>query len=159
MNFHHRPARLAFLAVLALITVVSLLTLRAATDGDDERSPISVSTLKGPWALSLVGFTGCGQGSIYATFNLDGSGSSMATVQFHGQCGDAKTPNLPFVIQSVNPDGSGRANLSCGPGCGWNLIIQVAKDRQIFSAVDVDPVNPGNFLAGTAIRQLSSGDQ
>jgi hypothetical protein len=159
MNSYRRPARLAFLAVLLLVTLVSLVTLRAATYGEDERPQISLSTLKGPWALSLVGFTGCGQGSIYATFSLDASGSGTATVQFHGQCGDATTANLPFSIQSVNPDGSGRANLSCGPACGWNLIIQVAKNGQAFSAVDVDPVNPGNFLAGTAVRQLSSGDK
>jgi hypothetical protein len=44
-------------------------------------------------------------------------------------------------------------NLSCGPGCGWNLIIQVAKNRQIFNVVDVDHLNPGNYLEGTAIHQ------
>jgi|SRR5580704_5771887 hypothetical protein len=151
MNYYRRT-RLAQLAVLSLVTLVSLVTLAATA-----RAQISLSSLKGRWAMSLVGFTGCGQQSIYATFKLDGTGSGMATVQFHGQCHDSTSADLPFVIQSLNPDGSGRANLSCGTGCGWNLIIQVAKDGQVFSVVDVDPVNPGNFLAGTAVRQIDVG--
>ncbi len=105
--------------------------------------------------MSLVGFTGCGQQSTYAIFKLDRNGSGRATVQFHGQCHDSTATNLPFVIQSLNPDGSGRAGVSCGTGCGWNLIIQVAMNGQMFGVVDADPVNPGNFLAGTAGRQTS----
>ncbi|MBV8277932.1 MAG: hypothetical protein JO170_22085 [Verrucomicrobia bacterium] len=149
MKYHLRT-RLSQLAAAFFVTLVSV-----GTVANTNAQGIALSSLKGRWALSLVGSTGCGHQSIYATFKLDATGSGSATVQFHGDCGDTTTENLPFVIQSLNPDGSGRANLSCGPACGWNLIIQVAKDGELFSAVDVDPVNPGNFLAGTAVRQIA----
>ena len=142
--------RLPQLAAAFFVALVSL-----ATVATTKAQGIALSSLRGQWALSLVGSTGCGHQSIYATFKLDATGSGSATVQFHGDCGDSTTANLPFVIQSLNPDGSGRANLACGPACGWNLIIQVEKDGQMFSAVDVDPVNPGNFLAGTAVRLIA----
>ena len=148
---NYRPGmRLSQLAAVFFVTLVSLVTV-ATTNAQG----ISLSSLKGRWALSLVGFTGCGQQSIYATFKLDATGSGTATVQFHGQCHDATETDLPFAIQSLNANGSGTANLSCGPDCGWNLIIQVSRDRNLFTAVDVDPVNPGNFLAGTAVRQIA----
>jgi hypothetical protein len=149
MKYHPR-ARLSQLAAALFVTLVSL-----ASAATTNAQGIALSSLKGHWAMSLVGFTGCGQQSLYATFKLDSSGSGMATVQFHGQCHDSTETGLPFKIQSLSPDGSGTANLSCGPDCGWNLIIQVAKDGQLFSAVDVDPVNPGNFLAGTAVRLIA----
>ena len=152
MNYHCKLARPALLAALVLVTLTSVVVPGVAADGKAPPTTISLSSLKGLWALSLVGFTGCGQESIYATFNLNASGMGTATVQFHGQCGDSTTGGLPFVIQSLNANGSGTANLSCGPGCGWNLIIQVAKEGQVFSAVDVDPANPGNFLSGTAVH-------
>src|SRR5579863_7079831 len=98
MNYH-RPTRLAQLAVLCFMTLVSLVTLAATA-----RAQISLSSLKGRWAMSLVGFTGCGQSSMYVTFTLDRSGSGKATTQFHGQCGDSTETNLPFAIQSLNPD-------------------------------------------------------
>jgi hypothetical protein len=55
------------------------------------------------------------------------------------------------------PDGSGTGNLSCGPGCGWNLIVQVSENAQFFTAIDVDPVNPGNFVEIVAVRR-KTGD-
>jgi hypothetical protein len=57
------------------------------------------------------------------------------------------------MIQTLKRDGSGTANLSCGVGCGWEFTIQVDRHGTIFNLVDVDPANPGNFVAGTAIRQ------
>ena len=39
------------------------------------------------------------------------------------------------------------------PGCGWNLTIQVSPDRSSMNLVDVAKVNPGNFIAGTAVHQ------
>jgi hypothetical protein len=88
------------------------------------------------------------------TFTLNEYGVSSTTIKGHTSgCGDGVSTGTPFVVQSLNPNGSGTANLSCGPDCGWNLIIQVAKNRQIFNVVDVDPVNPGNYLEGTAIHQ------
>jgi hypothetical protein len=43
--------------------------------------------------------------------------------------------------------------LTCGVGCGWEFNIQVDRQRTMFNLVDVDPMNPNNFVAGTAIRQ------
>lgn len=71
-------------------------------------------------------------------------------------CGDSVVPELKSLIKSLTPNGSGRATLYCSHNtaiCGWSLDIQVAPDSNSFSAVDVDPQNPGNFLSGTAIRQ------
>lgn len=150
MNYIHQRKRLTMLGALSLITLVlAIPTGATAETGEDS---ITLASLQGPWALSLVGFTGCGQHSMYVTFTLDAQGQGTATIQSHGQCGNGTTTGVPFVIQTLNSDGSGTANLSCGPGCGWNLIIQVMRSSQVFSVVDVDPVNPGNFIAGTAIR-------
>ena len=59
-----------------------------------------------------------------------------------------------FTIQSLNPDGSGTAGLTCGSGCGWEFNIQVDRQRSMFNMVDVDFQNPDNFVAGTAVRQI-----
>jgi hypothetical protein len=44
-------------------------------------------------------------------------------------------------------------------GCGWVLTIQVDRKGAIFNMADIEPTNPGNFVAGTAIRQGSSEDE
>jgi len=88
------------------------------------------------------------------TFTLDAGGSGTATIQSHTSgCGDNTSSGTPFVVQGVKANGSGMANLSCGPDCGWQFTIQVAPNREIFSLVDVDPANPGNYLSGVAVRQ------
>jgi hypothetical protein len=155
MTSLRQPARLAFVAVLLLITIASLVAVSAAADQRRAPAPITLAKLKGPWAATIVGNTGCGLSTMYVTFTLDatGNGQGTATVVGHGQCGDATTSGLDFSVSSLNANGSGTAGLSCGAGCGWNLIIQVAKNAQVFSLVDVDPTNPSNYIAGTATHQ------
>ena len=96
-------------------------------------------------------------------FTLDSSGTTnSAVLVLHAGagagCGDRTLTGQTFTIQSLNADGSGTANLTCGTGCGWEFNIQVSRQRSenrphIFNMVDVDPANPGNFAEGSAIRQ------
>jgi hypothetical protein len=83
--------------------------------------------------------------------NTAGIGTN-ATIKQHGQCGDSVLTSQTFTIHTVNGFGTATGGLSCGPGCGWNLNIQMAPDRGSFNLVDVDPVNPGNFISGVAVR-------
>jgi hypothetical protein len=116
--------------------------------------PITLAGLAGPWQMTLTGFTGCGTTTMLVTFTLDATGSGPTTTTGHTSgCGDAVSSGNPFSIQSLNPNGSGKAGLSCGTACGWGFDIQVAKNGQIFNVVDVDPLNPNNYLEGTAIHQ------
>jgi hypothetical protein len=152
---HRFLAAIAFAAVLALAIVISGVP-PATTAGaqTSDRVPVTIAQLAGPWSVSLIGNTGCGWSSFLVTFTLDANGSGMATNHSHTSgCGDGVSTGIAFVVQTVNPDGSGKANLSCGPSCGWEFVIQVARNREMFSVVDVDPANPGNFLSGVAIRQ------
>jgi len=148
----YKPGRLALVALLLLITTVSAVTPSAAAD--QKAAAITLAGLKGSWTAAIVGNTGCGLGTMYVTFTLDafGHGSGTATIVGHAQCGDSTASGLDFNINSLNNNGSGTANLSCGVGCGWDLNIQVAKNSQVFNLVDVSPANPNNYIAGTAIR-------
>jgi hypothetical protein len=150
MNHHRRriaPSRLVVLVVLSLITVASLVKLSKAT------GTITKADLSGPWAMTVTGVTGCGETTMYVTFTLNSAGSGTSTQQGHSAaCGD-NTGSAPITITSLNPNGSGTANLSCGTGCGWDFTIQVSPDRSVFNLVDVSPANPGNFLEGVAIHQ------
>lgn len=151
---NYRRTILASLALLALAGVAWLTTLKAADLDDRNDAAITIRSLAGPWQMTLFGVGGCGTGTSVVNFTLNDCGLGSTVVKGHTSgCGDPSSSGNPFVIQSLNPDGSGTANLSCGPGCGWNLIIQVAKNRQIFNVVDVDPLNGGNYLEGTAIHQ------
>jgi hypothetical protein len=133
---HCRPARLVSLVVLSLVVVVAMTAPSSATG-------------------TIVGQTGCGFGTTLYTFTLNASGSSSnVTGTYHtAGCGDGTSSGNTFTIQSLNADGSGTANLTCGAGCGWNLNIQVSPDRSKFNVIDVSPANPGNFIEGVAIHQ------
>jgi hypothetical protein len=147
-----QPARAALL--FGLVTLVSFASVCAAAEGKAVRPAIKLCFLKGPWQMTLVGDTGCGMTTLLVNFTLNATGSGSATITGHSAgCGDQISTDLPFVIQTLNPNGSGSANLSCGPACGWQFNIQVNRSGTIFNVVDVDPANPGNFLEGTAIRQ------
>jgi len=93
-------------------------------------------------------------------FTLDKTGADhKAILRTHGACGDKRTIET-FSIDSLNHDGSGMASLTCNNqvGCGWVLTIQVDRDGKIFNMADIEPTNPGNFVAGTAIMQRPSGE-
>lgn len=161
MNHLRKPGRLAFLVVLALITIVSVVKLSRAAHDEEA---IKVGDLAGPWQAALLwSNSGCGPASGLVNFTLDATGSTnSATFVGHAGagpgCGD-QTTTQTFTIHTLNPNGSGTAGLTCGVGCGWEFNIQVDGQRTIFNLVDVDPANPNNFVAGTAIRQSHESHQ
>ena len=111
-------------------------------------------TLAGTWTATFSGFTGCGQTAMQAVIELDANGSGPATIKMHSSACDQVITGQTFTIQTLDPNtGAGTANLSCGVGCGWNLLIQVGAFKRVMNLVDVDPVNPGNYIAGVAVRQ------
>jgi len=159
MKYLHqlRPPHLGFLVVLSLVAIafgIGVQTLQAAPPG--------VARLAGPWQAALVwSGSGCGPMAGVVNFTLDKNGAdNKATLRTHGACGDNKTTET-FRIDSLNADGSGMASLTCnnGVGCGWVLTIQVDRKNTIFNMADIERTNPGNFVAGTAIKQRSSDDK
>jgi hypothetical protein len=143
---------------LLLVAIVSVVPLSAAADQTGTVTPPvarTLSALQGTWVATIVGTTGCGLESMIVQFTLDsaGKGSGTATIVGHGQCGNYKTSGLDFNITSLNANGTGSANLSCGTACGWDLRIEVARSNDVFNLVDVSPANPNNYIAGTAIKQ------
>jgi hypothetical protein len=152
----YRPGRAISVAMLVLVTVLTLAALCAAADGAAAKPTLTISQFKGSWAAAIVGNTGCGFTSMYVTFTLDANGQGNGTVSSIGHsagCGDGTGSGDNFNVTAFNANGSGTATLSCGSGCGWTFTIQMAKGGQVFNLVDVDPQNPGNYLAGTAIHQ------
>ena len=146
-------ASLALAAVLAAVAITTSMQTAGALHAQDYRPAITMAQLAGQWQMTLIGNTGCGFTSMLTDVTLDAAGSGTTNTTAHSSgCGQTGG-NGPFVIQTLNPNGSGTANLSCGPGCGWEFNIQVAPNRQIFNVVDVYAANPGNFLEGTAIKQ------
>ena len=113
---------------------------------------IGFADLHGPWAATLTGNTGCGLTSMHVAINMNATGTGTATITNHGQCGDSVLAGQTFKIVSLSTNGSGTANLTCGPDCGWIFRFQVAPDRQIMNLVNVSPLNPNNFLAGVAVH-------
>jgi hypothetical protein len=113
---------------------------------------ITNADLAGSWVATLHGFTGCGQHAMHVAINMGNAGVGTATITNHGQCGDSVLTAQSFKIVSLNTNGTGTAGLSCGAGCGWTFKFQVSPDRTIMNLVDVDPLNPGNFLAGVAVH-------
>jgi hypothetical protein len=151
-----RPSHLGFLVVLSLVTIafgIGAQTLQAAPPG--------VARLAGPWQAALVwSGSGCGPMSGVVNFTLDKTGvDHKATLRTHGACGESRTTET-FRIDSLNSDGSGMAGLTChsGVACGWVLTIQVDRKGTIFNMADIEPTNPLNYVAGTAIRQGSAED-
>ena len=129
------------------------------------RAQSAIAGLAGSWQATLLwSGSGCGPAAGLVNFTLDSTGTTnSAVLVFHSGpgegCGDSTLTGQTFTIKSLNADGSGTANLSCGPDCGWEFNIQVSRSiirgakPDIFNLVDVDPENPGNFVEGSAIRQ------
>ena len=113
---------------------------------------ITPSDLHGNWTATFTGITGCGPTAMQFVMKLGAAGTGTGTLTMHGQCGNSVVPDLAFRVLTLDTNGAGTANLACGPGCGWNLRIQVSPDRQIMNLIDVDPLNPGNYIAGVAVH-------
>jgi len=113
----------------------------------------AATSLAGPWQMAISGNTGCGLTTMLVDVTLNASGfGNNATITMHGSCGDSVITGQTFQILSISGR-TAKANLSCGAGCGWNLDVQIEPKYTSFNLVDVDPVNPGNYIAGTAIRR------
>jgi hypothetical protein len=142
------PARVGLLAALGLVAILSVPKLSKATGA------IGKEDLAGPWQIALGGNTGCGSSAMLFNGTLNNAGSGTGTLVGHSTgCGDSVSPGQSFTITSLAPNGSGKATLSCGAGCGWDFTIQVSPDRTTFNLVDVDPANPNNTPAGMAVHQ------
>jgi hypothetical protein len=113
---------------------------------------MQISDLAGNWSAVLTGFNGCGNAAIQFVGTIASTGVGTGTLTQHAGCGDTVVNNASFNIFTLNGSGTGTGGLGCGAGCGYNLRIQVSADRRVMSIVDVDPVNPGNFVSGVAIR-------
>lgn len=148
--------RIAGLLALGLVAVVAMVRPSKASIGN-----ITKADLAGPWQATLVGNTGCGLVSMLVTFTLNGSGTATnAAITTHlsgpstpGCTDGSVTTGQTFTVSSLGGNGSGKAGLSCGPGCGWVFDIQVSPDRGVANLTDVDTANPFNTPTGTMIHQ------
>ena len=156
MNLRDYPTRVVVIALLTLVTIVSVVKFSRASIGN-----ITKADLAGPWQATLIGNTGCGLVSMLVTFTLNSSGTATnATITSHlsgpntSTCIDGSvTTGQTFTVSSLGSNGSGLAGLSCGSGCGWVFNIQVSADRAVANLVDVSTANPFNTPTGTMIHQ------
>ena len=164
MSYLQQPKQMGIVLLSAACLAMLAVPLVKLARADNNKNMVRVEDLAGPWQAALVfSNTGCGPASGLVNFTLDSTGTTnSATLTGHSGagpgCGDSTTTQT-FTIQTLNPNGSGTANLSCGVGCGWEFNIQVDRNRTMFNLVDVDPANPGNFVAGTAVRQATASDE
>lgn len=146
MAFVQKSLRMAAVAAVAIAATAAPVIASAGV------GYIAYPDLAGNWSATLSGFTGCGSSAMLVSFNLNSAGVGTATLTTHGSCGDSVAAGQTFKVTGLNVNGTGTANLTCGVGCGWNLRLQVSPDRQIMNLIDVDPVNPGNYIAGVAVH-------
>lgn len=146
MAFAQKSLRIGVVAAAVVAAVATPLIASAGV------GQIGYADLTGTWTATLSGFTGCGNSAMLVAINLNSGGIGSATLTTHGQCGNSVATGQTFQVTSLNTNGTGTAGLSCGVGCGWNLKIQVSPDRQTMNLIDVDPVNPGNYIAGVAVH-------
>ena len=148
MNSQHKRARVLAGALSAFVLAsLSQMSTSNAT------GVIGKEDLSGPWAISLIGDTGCGPTTLLATGSLDSNGTGTVTLRGHSGCGNS-TSTEKFQILTMNANGSGTAGLTCNnqTGCGWIFTIQVSPERSVFSLVDITDVG-NNRLQGTAVHQ------
>ncbi len=118
---------------------------------------ITIAQLKGSWQAALLwSSSGCGpaSGLLNFTFGTNGT-TSTATLTTNGARNNSGcnpgTTTQNFTILSLEPNGSGKAGLTCGANCGWTFNIQVTPAATAFNLVDVTDGN--NYVEGTAIKQ------
>ena len=150
MNYQRKlntPARLVLLALLGLVTMLSVSQRSKATGA------IGKEDLAGPWQIALTGNTGCGSTAMLFMGTLNTSGVGTGTLVSHSTGCANSSSTQTFTITSLGANGSGKAGLTCGAGCGWDFTIQVSPDRATMNLVDVDPANPLNTPGGISIHQ------
>src|SRR5262249_32781181 len=108
MIFHRKPVRIlaGALSAAAIVSLCQVSTSYATgTIGKDD--------LSGPWAITLIGDTGCGSSTMLATGTLDTTGNGTFQLKGHSAgCGNSVSTEH-FQIISLNPNGSGTAGLTC----------------------------------------------
>jgi hypothetical protein len=148
-NHNLKPARLAVLAALALITIVSAVAPGAAQDVQTRPPAITLASLRGTWTAGIELNGGCGIGSKLVTFTLNAKGTGPATYQYNtAECGAASGTGT-MAITSINADGSGTAVLSINFVGDFN--IQVSPNGQVMGMVEI--VDTGNYDVGVAVKE------
>jgi hypothetical protein len=146
-NHNSKTARIAVLAALALITLLSAVAPAAAQDV--KIPPALVAKLAGTWVAGIELNGGCGIGSKQVTFTLNALGTGPATYQYNTQeCGSTSGTGT-MTITSINANGSGTAVLSIN--FVGNFNIQVSQNGQIMDMVEI--VDTGNYDVGVAVKQ------
>jgi hypothetical protein len=147
-NPNLRPARLAILAAIALITFVSA-AIPAAAQEVKARPALTLASLKGTWQAGIVLSGGCGSGSKLVTFTLNASGTGPASWRSNSaECGEDSGSGT-ITITSLNTKGSGTAELAIN--FVGNFVIQVSSNSQVMNMVEI--TDSGNFEVATAIKQ------
>jgi hypothetical protein len=148
---HRRIKKARLFASAALFTLITGFALSVPSSATGY---IGKADLAGNWQMTVIGQTGCGFGTTLYTFTLNSAGvATNVSGVSHTGCGDSNFSGDSFTVLTLNANGSGTANLTCGTGCGWNLNIQVSPDRSTFNLIDVSAANPGNFIEGVAVHQ------
>jgi hypothetical protein len=112
------------------------------------------ANLAGAWQVAVGAAENGGEcdGSARVRFTLNAKGvATTAAIVYHNECDGDGIVTGTFKVLTLNPDGSGTAQVTCGEGCELNLRIQVSPDRSTFSVADV--TTPGEFSIATAIHQ------
>jgi hypothetical protein len=110
----------------------------------------AISQLAGSWQATLVIDGGCGFGTKLVNFKLDSSGVGTATAKYHTPgCGNNQQTGK-IALASLDPDGSGTAELIFGASV-FSFNIQVSPNHQVINMVDI--ADPNNYDEGSAIRQ------
>jgi len=139
-----QSGRLAFLAALMLVTLVSMVIPAAA---------VTRSSLAGSWQATLVIDGGCGLGTKLVDFTLDSNGQGTASAGYHTPgCGDNEETGTISIL-SLNSEGTGTAQLIFGGSTVFNFNIQTSTNSQVLNMVDIS--DSGNYEKGMAIRQAA----
>ena len=148
-NHNSKTARLAVLAALAFITIVSAVAPGAAQDVKTHPAKITLAKLAGTWTAGIELNGGCGIGSKLVTFTLNAKGTGTATYHYNTQECGASSGTGTMEITSLNEDGSGTAVLSINFVGDFN--IQVSPNGQVMGMVEI--VDTGNYDVGVAVKQ------
>jgi hypothetical protein len=150
MNSRRQSGRLACLVALMLVTLLSV-TIPAAAQ-DVPQPEVTLANLAGSWKTTIVGQGSCGIGAEVLVFTLNSTGAAT-DVDYTAhtvKCGDQQFTDQRFTITSLSSDGSGTAEVNIN-GAVRNFTIQVSRNHQVFSLVDV--TDASHYQAGTGILQ------
>ena len=148
-NHNLKPARLAVLVALALVTFAAAVIPAAAQDAEETRPEITVASLAGTWQAGIVLNGGCGIGSKLVTFTLNSSGTGPASWKANSsECGPSSGTGT-MTIKSVNAKGTGTAVLSIN--FVGDFDIQVSPNGQVMNMVEI--ADTGNYNVATAVKQ------